>query len=80
MNDLIAEIQSCDCGTSGSCTTTCASEFCLNGSVTSAGDACDTCINDSLEPDAGCYTQIDDDCSADANCVAYLDCADGCPQ
>jgi len=78
---LVMAIQSCACGTGGPCATTCASEYCANGAVNTTGDACDTCISNSLDPDAGgaCLTPVETACGAGSACDQYLSCANGCP-
>jgi hypothetical protein len=77
-------LTSCACGTSGVCKTQCATEFCAKANTT-AGDACDTCIQNSLSPDAGaagCYNQFATACTNDPDCVALYGntgCLSGCP-
>ena len=80
VNDLIADIQACDCGTSGVCQTACATEYCSNGTVTTAGDPCDTCLQASVEADGGaCLAALTTECDADPDCLAYITCTNGCP-
>jgi uncharacterized membrane protein YgcG len=73
------DVQTCDCGTSGPCASACATEFCA-GKPTATGDACDTCIRNSLEQDAGgqCLASVASACEQNASCVAYLACATAC--
>ena len=78
---LVQAIQQCDCGANGPCATACANEYCKNGSITSAGDACDTCLGNSLDPDAGgqCLGPVSSACATGSPCDQYLTCANGCP-
>ncbi|MGH7296079.1 MAG: hypothetical protein ACRELB_14145, partial [Polyangiaceae bacterium] len=79
IDNLIAYLQACECGTSGACASACSTEFCVNGSITSAGDACDTCLGTSTTAGGACYASIETQCVDDASCNAYLSCADSCP-
>jgi hypothetical protein len=82
LTNLVADLQACVCG-AGPCATTCASEYCSNGTIATKGDPCDLCIGNSLvTPDGGmgaCYTQVLGACSNNVDCTAYLACANGCP-
>jgi hypothetical protein len=80
VDTLIADIQACDCGTSGVCQTACATEYCADGSITTAGDACDTCLEASIDPDGGaCLAALQSECASNADCLAYITCTNGCP-
>jgi hypothetical protein len=80
LDALIADIQACDCGTSGVCQTSCATEYCSNGTITTAGDACEVCLDNSLSPDGGaCLSQLTTACDGNADCLAYVTCTNGCP-
>jgi hypothetical protein len=77
--DIVADVQACICGT-GPCATSCATEYCANGSFTSTTDACATCFDDALAVDGGtCLAGVDSACGGNADCTAYITCTDGCP-
>jgi hypothetical protein len=76
-------LQGCACAAGGACRLPCATEYCANLAPT-VGDACDTCLNGSLSPDAGgtCINPVTAACLADRDCVALLGntgCLSGCP-
>jgi hypothetical protein len=84
IQDYITIIQNCVCGTSGPCRTKCANEYCVDGTVTTTGDACDTCLNTNLAAGAKCDAEtatgtINKQCTAATACNDYLVCANGCP-
>jgi hypothetical protein len=80
LDTLIADIQACDCGTNGVCQTACATEYCSNGTITTSGDACDTCLEASVDPDGGaCLSALQTECASNADCLAYITCTNGCP-
>jgi hypothetical protein len=74
-------LTACACGASGVCQSQCASEFCAQKPIYQ-GDACATCMNSALAPDAGatgCYNQVTQACQADPDCGALGACLAGCP-
>ena len=82
-NTYLTSEMACACGTTGVCKTQCATEFCASAQTTQ-GDACDTCLNNSLSADGGgtCLTPVTNACLADADCLALLSttgCVSGCP-
>jgi hypothetical protein len=66
--------------TGGACSTQCAASYCMMMNPT-PGDACDTCINDSLSADAGgtCLAPLESACPNGGVCDGWLTCAGGCP-
>jgi hypothetical protein len=84
-NTAQTALTGCECGTSGLCQSKCATEFCANPPAnTTTGDACDTCLNTTTDPDAGtgCYNAFASACQADPDCVTLYGqggCAAGCP-
>jgi hypothetical protein len=87
IQQLVMDVKACACGASGACQTQCATEYCMTGMVTTQGDACDMCIQNSLimtAADGGlsmgpCYTQVLGACQGNTDCTAYLNCSQGCP-
>jgi hypothetical protein len=83
---LVRAIQACDCGSSGQCQTQCSAEYCMNGTVMTPGDPCDTCVGNSLvvtTADGGmgagpCYSQVTTTCMGDTACNAYMACGNPC--
>jgi hypothetical protein len=73
------QLRACACGSPGVCRTACATEFCGSGKTTT-GDACDTCLKDSLVPAAGgqCLGQVTATCEQNPACTAYVSCVKGC--
>jgi hypothetical protein len=66
---------SCACSSGGPCVANCASEACAGADVTE-GDACDTCLNDSLSSSGACEGPVLASCDADADCLADVVCQD----
>lgn len=58
--------------------TKCKTEYCANGSVTTSGDACDTCIGDAVDTGGACASALNNGCAADAPCNDYLTCSNPC--
>lgn len=80
MNDYFDIISKCVCATGGPCVTQCATEYCVTpGTITTSGDACETCLNTAVGSGGACATQVSSGCTADASCSAYVTCANGCP-
>jgi hypothetical protein len=78
--DLVKIIQACACGSGGPCASKCANEYCVDGTVNTSGDACDTCIGNAVNPGGQCATPVTSGCSGDAPCNDYFNtCAGGCP-
>ena len=62
-------LKGCACGSTGACASECATEYCAGTSPT-MGDACYTCINNSLAPSTGaCYGAVGTACTADTDCT-----------
>jgi hypothetical protein len=77
-NTYETALGNCECTSPGTCATQC-SGACSGGTETTA---CQTCIEGSLDPDAGgaCYNPLVTACNADPDCVALLTCANTyCP-
>jgi hypothetical protein len=75
---LATATTACDCGPNGQCQTSCATEFCQNQTA-NPGDACYTCLANSLVADAGvCFGQVNTACNSDPGCAAYNACSLPC--
>jgi hypothetical protein len=79
IQNLVSYVQGCDCGNGAPCDQQCASEYCLNGGFQMQGDACSTCIDNSMGMGGQCLTPVSSQCQADQDCNAYLTCANACP-
>jgi hypothetical protein len=63
----------CACGTSGACSTQCASEVCSEIPAME-GDECYTCLSATLGSGGACDMPVETQCDADPGCAAYLSC------
>jgi hypothetical protein len=70
---LNAAIVACACGTSGTCSTQCASEVCSEIPAME-GDECYTCLTATLGSGGACDVPVETACDADPGCAAYLSC------
>jgi hypothetical protein len=70
-NTFIQALTTCACGATGGCATTCAATFCA-ATQQNPDTACNTCLNNTLSPDAGgaCLTPVETACTGNADCLA----------
>jgi hypothetical protein len=78
-NNFDNYVGTCECMNPGVCAQECSSETCA-GVAASPGDACDTCITNSLGQGGSCVGPVETACDADSDCNAYLNCGGGCNQ
>lgn len=73
---LLNLASSCVCR-NDQCATECANYYCASTPmVPPMGDACETCVNGTLDPTSGtCFSEVASACQADADCNASTACA-----
>lgn len=71
----LAAAQACLCGSGGvgPCSSACATEFCMNGTFASFGDACGNCVQQAL---SGSCASVN---KCGSGCGYYSECITGCP-
>ena len=74
------ELDDCVCNSPAACATECANEVCAN-KPTTPGDACSTCISNSLSSTGACYQGVANACQSDSDCTALFGtCIPPCEQ
>lgn len=64
-------LNTCACQSPGACASECANEACAN-QPTTAGDACDTCMNQALTSTGACYNSVASACQGDPDCTTLF--------
>ena len=77
---FIQAAQTCECASPGVCKTDCRATYCAATPQT-PDMTCNTCISNSLDPDAGgaCLQPIETACNASQDCLDYVSYANNCP-